>query len=85
MVAPVKPYTELALICGDVSIGQVEALYLQRKLSSVQDCTLERVFLNLEVCLSSFTRAEKVLQYMRQQALPPFLCHEEICRQLASH
>lgn len=77
MVAPVKPYTELALICFGQRISR-PAAYLQSKLTSVQNSAFERIFLHLEIGLGSFTCTKEILQDMRQQPFPSLFGHEEV-------
>lgn len=86
IVAPVKPYTELALICG-IKIGSVanisarrDEVYLQSKLPTIKHSPLEGVRLLLEVSLGALTRRDEVLKNSRKQALPLLRRGEEVCQ-----
>jgi hypothetical protein len=65
IVAPVKPYTELALICMTVN-NQQQVLewiltYFQSQLPTVKDSLFEWVGFLLKVGLGAFTRRNKIL------------------------
>jgi hypothetical protein len=87
IVAPVKPYTEFALIYkmvnraqekGSGQSGSIRWTYLQGKLATIQHSALERVGFLLQVGLRTFTRTDQIFEYGGKKAFPPGRLHEPV-------
>ena len=91
-VAPVKPYTELALICRVGGIegaerqrsSQIDFMFRERgshlegELTTVQHGSFERVFLNLEIRLGLLSCRQQVLENDCEQSLAPLGRHKVV-------
>jgi hypothetical protein len=87
IVAPVKPYTEFALIYNMVSrpqekgsdqSGSIRQTHLQGKLAAIQHSAFERVGFLLQVGLGTFPRTDQIFQHGGKQAFPSGRLHEPV-------
>jgi hypothetical protein len=85
IVAPVKPYTELALIYKinhseeDIEEAGARRTNLKGELPSIQNSLFKRVRLFLQICFCAFPCRDQVFQNSREQPLSSLARYEKIC------